>query len=243
MGFKQTYSMIFWRHTEKGNTSFEDISERIYKVLQIFNKNLPYEYCPNYKSVNKKCDVKIYDWNYENFCNDLKKNINHTKECVFEKLGYSLSFFSSLEDNKSFGYRLNVGVKDSRFINVFSVHLAADFNYFNKDMAKILELIFYDCVNEFGAFYACVSNSLIKNGQSAILKSDSLYKITSIQWLNYWDSEILKKFDNKKLKILQRKHKEFSFNNGFIKLKDIPLDAENPEDIKYVQEIESELGL
>ena len=118
---KQTYSMIFWRHTEKENTSFDDISERIYKVFQIFNKNLPYEYCPNYKTVNKKCDAKIYDWNYENFCNDLKKNINHTKECVFEKLGYSLSFFSSLEDNKLFGYRLNVGVKDSRFINVFSV--------------------------------------------------------------------------------------------------------------------------
>lgn len=76
--------MIFWRHTEKENTSFDDISERIYKVFQIFNKNLPYEYCPNYKTVNKKCDAKIYDWNYENFCNDLKKNINHTKECVFE---------------------------------------------------------------------------------------------------------------------------------------------------------------
>ena len=40
MGYKQTYTMIFWRHAEKENIAFDDIAKRAYDILQIFNNQI-----------------------------------------------------------------------------------------------------------------------------------------------------------------------------------------------------------
>lgn len=243
MGYKQTYTMIFWRHAEKEDIAFDDIAKRAYDTLQIFNKYFPEKYRPNYTTVKNKSEANLYNWNYEDFCNDLMKNVNHTRDMVFKDLGYSLSFFSSLNDESSCGYMIHVGATNKMFLNTISVNLSIDFDYFNKDYYDILEKTFYKCAEKFGAFYASIYNTKIGGGKFAKFKSDSVYDITSVNWLNYWSPEILKSFDAKVLKKLEKEYEEFIFKNGFIKLQDKPLNAESEEDLEYKNQVESELGL
>ena len=241
MDLKQRYGMVFWRHAEKKETDFNEVAERVYKVLNVFVNNFPAKYRPNYLTVNKKSETKLYEWNFENFCKDLKINVNHTKGRVFKELGYSLSFFSSLNNFESFSYRIHVGATDVNFTNAIVINLSMDFDYFDKKVASKLEQIFYQCVKEFDAYYACMSNSQIPLRKGCYTSLDDVPN--DVHWLNYWSDEILKKIDIKKLKKLEKKYKEFSFNNGFIKLQDIALNAENPKDLQYKEQIEQELGI
>lgn len=243
MSQKQVYSMIFWRYSEKDDVSFDNIARRIFKVLNVFKKHFPEKYQPNFCAVKNKSNAKLYDWNYNNFYDDLKRNVNQTKEMVFKELGYSLSFFSSLEDAESCGYMVHVGATSPNCLNTFAVNLSIDFDYFNKECYNILEKVFYKCVKEFKPFYACVYNSQINGGKFAKFKSDTVYDITNIHWLNYCSPEIINKFNKDTLKKLSRQNKEFVFKNGFIKLQKKPLDAENNKDIYYLKDVEQLLGL
>lgn len=243
MEHKQTYKMIFWRHSEKKDSSFNDIAKRTYNVLQIFNNEFPEKYRPNYLTVMKKSDVNFFEWSYENFYNELINNVNHTKTQIFSELGYSLSFFSSLDNDSSCGYMIHVGAINENCLNTIAVNLSIDFDYFNKNSYELLERIFYRSAKEFGAFYACIYNSQISDGKFAKFKSDSMYNITNIHWLNYWSPEVLRQFNIKELKKIEKEYREFSFKNGFLKLQEKPLNAENQSDIDYLKKVESEIGL
>lgn len=231
--------MVFWRHNEAISTSFDEIAKQAYSIMNIFNNHLPKEFRPNYLTVNKKQDAKPYDWNYQTFYNDLYKNVNHTKERVFKELGYSLSFFSSLENANSFGYMIHVGATDPRFTNSIVVNLAFYYNYFDEKACKTLEKIFYECVRSFGAYYACVANSssILNNG--LYLTDEGVP--TSLHWLNYWSPEIMKKIDRKRVKKLEQKYKEFVFNDGFLKLQNVALDANSEQDVEYKKALEESI--
>lgn len=91
----QRHSIILWKKAERKDKDFEEIAKETYEVLKQFQE-CPQELRPNYLTAKTKKDIKEFDWNYENFRSMLKKGVNKEGENIFEDLGYSISFFSSL---------------------------------------------------------------------------------------------------------------------------------------------------
>lgn len=106
----QRHSIILWRKADRADKSFEEISKEAYEVLNLF-QDCPQELRPNYLTAKTRKDVKEFDWNYENFSNMLKKGINREGETTFEDLGYSTSFFSSLDEQNSTAFIMTAGNK------------------------------------------------------------------------------------------------------------------------------------
>ena len=71
----QYYTLIFWRKHERQDITFDEIAERAYKTLGIYQK-LPEKYRPNDVRVYRKEDAKLFEWSYQNFYNELKKSVN-----------------------------------------------------------------------------------------------------------------------------------------------------------------------
>ena len=234
--YKQQYKMLLCREAEKSKISFADLARKTYKLMMLFNELLPMQYRPNYETTNKKCDAKIYDWSYEQFYNDLKKGINHTKDAVFEELGYSISFFSSLNNSECVGYILNVGATNNNVQNFLSVSFPPAFDYFKKSNSSLLEDLFVKCVTVFGASYGKVANSCIFDGKGTTFNLNG-YKVEHLQWLNYFLPE---KFNiEKQLKSLTKLNHNIVYSNGFLKLKDIAIDSTNTEDMDLVNKIDA----
>jgi len=127
----QRHSIILWKKAEKKDKDFEEIAKETYEVLKLFQE-CPQELRPNYLTAKTKNDIKEFDWNYENFRSMLKKGINKEGENIFEDLGYSISFFSSLNGQNSCGFEIIAGNKNEKFYNVLIVNLPLSLNLYEK---------------------------------------------------------------------------------------------------------------
>jgi len=233
----QYYTIILWRKPESENITFDEIAERAYKTISVYQK-LPNNYKPNYLNGTRKKDAKLFDWSYENFANTLQQGANQENGQVFKELGYSIGFFSSLDNNQSCGYSMSVGKTNDLFINSFIVALSIDMDYYLPDTSKLIEDLFKESIKTFGAFYGAVVNSLM---DKYIYYDKDANEIKSIHWLNYVAPDITQNIKESKLKKLMKKYKEFEYDNGFIKLQNKAINAENPEEVKYKEELEREL--
>ena len=233
--YKQRYEMLLCREADEHSLPFDDLARKAYTLMMAFNELLPIQYRPNYKTVSKKDNAKIYNWSYEQFYNDLKKGVNHTRYAAFEDLGYSISFFSSLENSESVGYMLTVGATNKNVQNFLSVTFSLDFDYFQKNNSLLLESLFTKCISLFGATYGKMSNNCVFNGKGAIFKNND-YQIEHLQWLNYFSPD---KFNlRKQLKNLSKLNYNIIYNNGFLKLKNTAIDYTKPEDIELINKVD-----
>ena len=233
--YKQFYTMLLCREADESKLLFDDLAHKAYDLMMFFNESLPVQYRPNYKSVYKKNDAKIYNWSYGQFYNDLKNGVNHTKDADFENLGYTVSFFSSLNDSEAVGYNLHIGATSKNVQNFLSVTFPPDFNYFEKNNSTLLEKLFERCVTLFGATYGKMANSCVFNGRGMSFDLKG-YKIEHLQWLNYFS---LKRFDiGKQLKCITKLNKGINCKNGFLKLKEIAIDSTKAEDMELVNKVD-----
>lgn len=235
MEIRQYYTMIFWRKAENENVSFEDVAKMGFDIMTIFNKFLSNEYRPNFKTVRDIKNVSIYDWSYDSFALDLKQNVNHTKEKIFQELGYSMNFFSSLNNNRSVSYSLSIGKTNINFTNSIIVQFPVLFDYFNEDIYNSMKIIFYKVVERFSPYFACVVNSKLKNN-GHYLGQDLIPN--GVHWLNYWSQDILNSININKLLVLKEENPEFSYNDGIIQVKNSPLNADIEDDVSYIRHIE-----
>ena len=58
--------MLLWRNSEKPEISFDEIAERAYSTMELFNALLP-KYRPNFLTVRRKKDARKLNWNYIDF--------------------------------------------------------------------------------------------------------------------------------------------------------------------------------
>ena len=235
---KQFYTLILWRKTERKDITFEEIAKRAYETILLF-KALDSKYQPNYAKVSSKKDAKLFDWNYNNFYNYLKSNVNHEGKKEFIELGYTCGFFSSLNSNESCGYNLHVGTTENPFINTFIVQFSMNMEIFDEKISKKIESIFRQAVNKFEPFWGCVVNSLLNETEGYLNEDDSFPK--AFHWLNYLSDEMLKKLDKKALSLLVKKYDQIEYDGNIIKLKNIALDANLVEDVKLKKEVDETL--
>lgn len=235
----QRHSIILWRQAEREDRSFEEISKEAYDVLDLF-QYYPQELRPNYLSVKTKKDIKEFDWNYKNFSEQLKKGINKENEVIFKELGYSISFFSSMDEKNSCAFSMTAGNKFEKINNTLIVDLPLSFNLYDKKMADIISGLFKKLVQVYKPFWGCISNRALSRKYGKFLEGNLP---TTVHWINYWSEDIIRTIGMETIQNVVNKNTTVSFKSGILSIKGTALDVEKEDDIRYHSSLQKQLVL
>ena len=235
----QRHTIVLWKKADLEEMDFELIASEAYNVLNALNE-FEIKYRPNFLTASFKEKIAIFDWNYENFSQKLKEGLNKDNGNCFEKLGYTISFFSSKEEKESFSYQLTVGNRDTRFYNTLIVSIPISIDLYDAKCAtKIIEM-FEKMVACFKPFWGCISNKAISKKYKKFMEGDLP---TTVHWVNYWSDNIINKIGREKIEKIINETPRISLKNGIFKIKDTALNAENEIDINFLKKIEYQLAL
>lgn len=234
----QRYKIILWKNPEDNNKEFDDIAIETYNTLLVFQK-FPHYLRPNYVTSTQKNDAVVANWDYEEFKNTLKCNVNKEGNIVFEELGYRISYFSDMDDEKSCGISLKVGNKDQRFVNTMIVDLPIIFDLCNNNNIEIIKSLFEMLVFEFKPYWGCVLNRALTRKYGKYVK-DGLP--STIHWINYWSDEIINKFGADRLDDFIKKSKTVSkIADGIFSISEKALSSDNSDDVILQDELHNSL--
>lgn len=233
----QRHTVILWKKAESKDRNFEEISKEAYNILNLF-QDYPQELKPNYLTVKSKKDVNEFDWNYENFNSMLKKGINREGENVFENLGYSISFFSSMDEKKSCAFQMNVGNKNNKFYNTFIIDLPLSLNLYDKKIADTIRNLFEKLVKSYMPYWGCISNKVLSRKYGKFLEGN---RPTTVHWMNYWSEDIIEMIGMEKIQKMVDRSSIISFQKGVLSIKDTAFDVDKEEDLKYHDELQNYL--
>lgn len=235
----QRHSIILWKKAEKKDKDFEEIAKEAYEVLNLF-QDCPQELRPNYLTAKTKKDIKEFDWNYENFRSMLKKGINKEGENIFEDLGYSISFFSSLNGQNSCGFEIIAGNKNEKFYNVLIINLPLSLNLYDKKMADMIRNLFEKLIQSYKPYWGCISNKALSRKYGKFLEGNLP---TTVHWINYWSEDIIGTIGMKKIQNVVDKNTMSTFKTGILSIKETALDVEKEDDIRLHAEFHKQLFL
>lgn len=235
----QRHSIILWRKAEKEDKSFEEISKETYEVLNVF-QHCSQELRPNYLPGKTKKDIKEFDWNYENFSEQLKKGVNKENEVVFKELGYSISFFSSMDEKNSCTFSMIVGNKFEKMNNVLIVDLPLSYNLYEKETADMISELFEKLVQVYKPFWGCISNRALSRKYGKFLEGNLP---TTVHWMNYWSEDIIRTVGMDKIQNVVEKNITVSFKRGILSINETALDVEKEDDIRYHDLLQKQLFL
>ncbi|MBQ2802854.1 MAG: hypothetical protein IJF07_03040 [Lachnospiraceae bacterium] len=233
----QRHSIILWRKAEKMEKSFEQISKEAFEVLNIFQE-YSQELRPNYLTAKTKKQVKEFDWNYKNFSEQLKTGINKENDRIFKELGYSISFFSSMDEKNSSAFSMTVGNKCAPFYNVLVVDLPLSYDLYNTKKANIISELFKKLIQAYKPFWGCISNKALSRKYGKFLEGNLP---TTIHWINYWSESIVNTITMEKIEKLIDENSMISFQNGILSIKETALDLEKEDDIRLHNKLETQL--
>ena len=233
----QYHKIILWKEPDSEEGGFDDIAKDAFSIMDVFQQ-FPSEWRPNYLPGYRKSD-KRFEWNYENFVPLLKKGANREGKKVFSDLGYRIGFFSSLDDDESFGHSLGIG--NTKFTNVLVTDIALNLDLTEKTNADKIVLLFEKLVDRFSPYWGCISNSYIVSEYGYFDKEKNLPKTT--YWVNYFNDAILDNIGREKIQEVLDKYEGVTFKDGFLKIKDTAIDFEDAADIQLHKEIDAQLGL
>lgn len=235
----QRHSIILWKKAEKKDKNFEKIAKETYEVLKLF-QYCPQELRPNYLTGKTKKDIKEFDWSYENFRSMLKKGINKEGENIFEDLGYSISFFSSLNGQNSCGFEIVAGNKNEKFYNVLIINLPLSLNLYDIKTADMIKKLFEKLVQSYMPYWGCVSNKALSRKYGKFLDGDMP---TTVHWVNYWSKDIVRTIGMEKIQNLVDNNTMSTFKGGILSIKETALNVEKEHDVKFHAKIHDQLFL
>lgn len=233
----QTYTMILWAQPKKED--FETVVKKAYATLQSLAK-YGEDISPKYLTAARKKDALPFQWSYGAFRELVAGSVNKEGGKVFSELGYTFSFFSSLNNKESAGISMTTGMVNPRFKNTFTLNFPQSYNMSDPDKAEKAAAAFSDCISAFEPFWGCVANS------ANSLRFSGYYREglpTSFHWLNYFGGEITGKLGKDKLEKLPI-HTARAVADGYLlRLDQAPLDDENSEAISKQKQVNELLGL
>lgn len=233
----QRHSIVLWKKAEKKDKSFDEISKNAYDVLKLF-QDYPYELRPNYLPAPAKEDIQEIDWSYSNFKELLKQGINKEGRTVFDDLGYSVSFFSSLDEECSTLFSMTVGSKFEKLYNVLTVNLSPSLNLYDPNTATMISDLFARLVHVYEPFWGCVSNRTLSRKYGKFLEGNLP---TTVHWINYWSESTAYSVGIDKIQKALSDNRGLSFVNGILIMKATALDMNKEEDIQYHAELHKAL--
>ena len=235
----QRHSIILWKKAEEKGKIFEDISAEAYEVLKQF-QDYPQKLRPNYFTAKTKKDIRIFDWNYENFSNELKKGINKEGKNTFEDLGYTISFFSSMDEEDSCTFQMRAGNKNEKFFNTLIVNLPLSLNLYDEKMTEEISNLFEKLVQAYRPYWGCVSNKVLSRKYGQFLKENLP---TTVHWINYWSEDIIRTIGIEKIQKIIEKYPFISLKNGVLSVNNTALDVDKEDDIRFHDELQNQLFL
>lgn len=235
----QRHSIILWKKADEREKSFEAIAEEAFAVLNTFS-HYPDEFKLKFLPANSEKEVKEFAWNYNNFKELLKSGVNKEGNTCFEDLGYSVSFFSSMNSMESCSVNVRVGNKNEKFTNTLIVNIPLSFNLYEEDDAKICRKLFVELVNIFQPFWGCISNKVLARKYGKYLDGNLP---ATIHWMNYWTTDIINSVGLSKILDVVENNQGLEFNNGILKLRNAALNMANENDIFFHESIHKQLFL
>ncbi|MEH2954822.1 hypothetical protein VV089_17830 [Candidatus Merdisoma sp. JLR.KK011] len=108
----------------------------------------------------------------------------------YKNLGAQLSFFTSLDEEKSLSIDFSVGRSNGKFNNTMVISLPVNFT-----SSKLIGSIglLKDLIKKYKAFYACFTSNI------NLKQYDDFYDFDSqipkvVFWVNYWGEDIINNF-------------------------------------------------
>lgn len=95
---------------------------------------------------------------------------------------------------------------------------------------KLLSML----VDQFKPFWGCVSNKIITRKYGRHLNGK--FPVT-VQWINFWQEEIIDGLLKDKLTRIQAGFPEFEIKKNIIIAKELPFNMENEKDISYQENL------
>lgn len=233
----QRHSIILWKKAEEKDKGFEEISEEIYRALDLF-QTCPMILRPNYLTGVSRRDIKEFSWNLPNFRAVLKNGVNKEGDTLFEHLGYSASFFSSMDEQDSCAFEILAGNKSEKFYNTLIIKLPVSLEVFDKKNADEIRLLFEKLVQEYKPFWGCVSNKALSRKYVKFLEGNVP---TTIHWLNFWSEDILDTIGKEKLQSVVRRNPEVVFRNNILQIKNTAINVELQSDMEYHNELHKQI--
>lgn len=233
----QRHSIILWRRSDNKDKSFEVISREIYETLDLF-QDCPMELRPNYLTSTSKKDIKEFDWNLQNFIEALKKGVNKEGDIVFEDLGYSISFFSSINEQESCVFELIAGNKSEKFYNTLIINLPLSLDIFKEETAKKVSGLFEKLVESYEPFWGCISNKALSRKYGKFLEGNLP---TTVHWINYWSEDIIHVLKMERIQEVVEKNPTVTFKNGILLIRDMALDINKESDMRFHGKLHKEL--
>lgn len=231
----QKHSIILWK--KAGEKTIEEISDYGYRVLDILQE-YPIDFRPNYLTALSKNEIKKIEWNRYNFTNELMKGVNKEGGMIFNDLGYSISFLSSLDKQNCVSISLNIGNSSEKFYDILIIGFPISWNFFDKNISQMIYSLFERLVQVYMPFWGCVSNRALYKKYGKYLEKDMP---TSIYWINYWSKYIVDNVGINKIWKIEKENPLVLFRNGILSIKDIAIDANREDDIKLIAELREEL--
>lgn len=233
----QRHSIILWKKAESEDRSFEKISKEAYDILNIF-QDYPQNLKPNYLTVRSQKDIEEFSWNYGNFSSILKKGVNKENGNVFENLGYSISFFSSMNEEDSCAFQMTAGNKNDKFYNTLIINLPLSLNLYDKETADMIRTLFEKLVSSYIPYWGCISNKALSRKYGKYLEGDLP---TTVHWINYWSDNIIEKIGIEKIQKIVDANSAILFKKGILSIKDTALDVDKAEDIRFHDKLQKHL--
>ena len=222
---KDRYKMIVWAKPKK--ELLIDQIDKGYRILNTLKKYGLFDMLLLPASNTRK--VKEFFVSQEN----IEKMILNKQDKKFPDLGSQLSFFTSLEQEKSLKIDFTVGRSNDRFKNAMTISFPV--------MCTSLQIIRYikllqDLVDLYEAFYACITSNM--NLKSYDEWFDNKSQIPKVMfWENYWGNEIVRKMGiNEQMKKNVYKYERVE-SGCYIRLLDEPFDASNPQHIETQKKV------
>lgn len=222
----QRHTMILWSKAK--NEEFESIAKKGFQILQSL-KEYGEELSPNYFTGYNKANCVEFDGTYETFKEALKRGVSKEGNNVFEDIGYSISFFSSLDDDKSSGISMHLGSCFPRIKNTLVVNISYSLDILQDiDVADRVFKVFKDCCKIFNPFWGCIANEVNKKRYSGYINNNLP---TTVHWLNYWGIDTVNQVGEVKIQEAPICFKEKIGNGYLLRLKQFPINDFEEENV------------
>lgn len=233
----QAHTLILWRKPERQTKSFEIIAKETYELFSIF-KDFPQELKPNYLTCRSKKRAREFEWSLQNFTKTLQRGVNKERGKEFVDLGYSISFFSSMQEDESCGFELLVGTQDERFFDVLIIRFPETLNVYDEKTAQQIRGLFKILVQKFRPFWGCISNSAIFNEFGCFWTENTP---ATVHWINYWSKDIIEAIGATRIKNTLEKYSEVKFDGGILQIKNTAINVEIEGDLNFHKELHNRL--
>ena len=226
------HKMILWSRPK--DVDLDNMTNIAYDMLTLL-RNYGDEISPKYLTSRKKSLTKEFVMDRNSTRSLLEKSIDKTSLELFNRLTSRISFFSSMDDEKSSGISIDVGNCDPMFNNTFVVHLPESFSGFSEKRNDFVSL-FKDLIEIFEPYYGFVSiDNKNQPGKEFWLNN----KPTCVHWMNYYDAKTASTIGIEL--VLSIAEIEKLRDGYFFMLNDDPLD--NNSIVQMQREVKELLGL